>query len=113
MLLDILARRLPGRTYEHGSRYAKLRLRRLPPSMWRGFPFLTSGGTPGAYADRALTGMSQRKMAAEPNAQGVATPAGGQWHAATVKRVLKRLAQSGAAPRELPLIDPLIKIKHS
>jgi hypothetical protein len=53
-------------------------------------------------------------MAAEPNAQGVATPAGGQWHAATVKRVLKRLAQSGAAPREFPLIEfPLIKIKHS
>jgi len=41
--------------------------------------------------------MSHRKMAAEPNAQGVATPAGGQWHAATVKRVLKPLAQSGAS----------------
>ncbi len=39
-----------------------------------------------------LAGMSHRKMAAELNALGVATPAGGQWHAVTVKRVLARLA---------------------
>jgi DNA invertase Pin-like site-specific DNA recombinase len=39
-----------------------------------------------------LAGMSHRKMAAELNALGVATPAGGQWHAVTVKRVLERLA---------------------
>jgi DNA invertase Pin-like site-specific DNA recombinase len=39
-----------------------------------------------------LAGMSHRKMAAELNALGVATPAGGQWHAVTVKRVLSRLS---------------------
>jgi DNA invertase Pin-like site-specific DNA recombinase len=39
-----------------------------------------------------LAGMSHRKMAAELNAMGVPTPAGGQWHAVTVKRVLERLA---------------------
>ena len=38
-----------------------------------------------------LAGMSHRKMAAELNAMGVPTPAGGQWHAVTVKRVLERL----------------------
>lgn len=38
-----------------------------------------------------LAGMSHRKMAAELNAMGVETPAGGQWHAVTVKRVLERL----------------------
>jgi DNA invertase Pin-like site-specific DNA recombinase len=38
-----------------------------------------------------LAGMSHRKMAAELNAMGVPTPAGGQWHAVTVKRVLSRL----------------------
>jgi DNA invertase Pin-like site-specific DNA recombinase len=38
-----------------------------------------------------LTGMSHRKMAAELNAMGVPTPAGGRWHAVTVKRVLDRL----------------------
>ena len=38
-----------------------------------------------------LAGMSHRKMATELNAMGVATPAGGQWHAVTVKRVLSRL----------------------
>jgi hypothetical protein len=31
-------------------------------------------------------------MAAELNAMKVPTPAGGQWHAVTVKRVLTRLA---------------------
>jgi hypothetical protein len=36
-------------------------------------------------------------------------PGRGQWHAATVKRVLKRLAQSGRRFDEFPLI----KIKHS
>jgi DNA invertase Pin-like site-specific DNA recombinase len=41
-----------------------------------------------------LAGMSHRKMAAELNALGVATPAGGQWHAVTVKRVLSRLAST-------------------
>ena len=35
--------------------------------------------------------MSHRKMAAELNAMGVPTPAGGQGHAVTVKRVLERL----------------------
>jgi len=38
-----------------------------------------------------LAGMSDRRMAAELNAMGVQTPAGGQWHAVTVKRVLERL----------------------
>jgi DNA invertase Pin-like site-specific DNA recombinase len=38
-----------------------------------------------------LAGLSHRKMAAELNAMGVPTPAGGQWHAVTVKRVLERL----------------------
>ena len=39
-----------------------------------------------------LAGMSHRKMAAELNARKIPTPAGGQWHAVTVKRVLSRLA---------------------
>ena len=39
-----------------------------------------------------LAGMSHRKMATELNAMGVPTPAGGQWHAVTVKRVLERLS---------------------
>jgi DNA invertase Pin-like site-specific DNA recombinase len=38
-----------------------------------------------------LAGMSHRKMAAELNAMGIPTPAGGQWHAVTVKRVLERM----------------------
>jgi hypothetical protein len=38
-----------------------------------------------------LAGMSQRKMAAELNARKIPTPAGGRWHAGTVKRVLERL----------------------
>jgi hypothetical protein len=38
-----------------------------------------------------LAGMSHRKMAAELNARKIPTPAGGQWHAVTVKRVLSRL----------------------
>jgi DNA invertase Pin-like site-specific DNA recombinase len=38
-----------------------------------------------------LAGMSHRKMAAELNAMGVPTPAGGRWHAVTVKRVLGRI----------------------
>jgi DNA invertase Pin-like site-specific DNA recombinase len=38
-----------------------------------------------------LAGMSHRKMAAELNAMGIPTPAGAQWHAVTVKRVLSRL----------------------
>ena len=38
-----------------------------------------------------LAGMSHRKMAVELNAMGVPTPAGGQWHAVTVKRVLELL----------------------
>jgi hypothetical protein len=36
--------------------------------------------------------MSRRKVAAEPNAMGVPMPAGGQWHAVKVKRVLEHLA---------------------
>jgi DNA invertase Pin-like site-specific DNA recombinase len=39
-----------------------------------------------------LAGMSLRKMAAELNARQIPTPAGGQWHAVTVKRVLERIA---------------------
>lgn len=38
-----------------------------------------------------LAGLSHRKMAAELNARKIPTPAGGQWHAVTVKRVLARL----------------------
>ena len=38
-----------------------------------------------------LAGMSHRTMAAELNALGFPTLAGGQWHAVTVKRVLKRI----------------------
>lgn len=37
-----------------------------------------------------LAGLSHRKMAEELNARKIATPAGGQWHAVTVKRVLSR-----------------------
>jgi hypothetical protein len=39
-----------------------------------------------------LAGMSHRKIAAELNARKIPMPAGGQWHAVTVKRVLSRLA---------------------
>jgi DNA invertase Pin-like site-specific DNA recombinase len=39
-----------------------------------------------------LAGMSHRQMAVELNARKIPTPAGGQWHAVTVKRVLSRLA---------------------
>jgi Recombinase len=35
--------------------------------------------------------MSHRGLAAELNARGIPTPAGGKWHAVTVKRVLERL----------------------
>src|SRR5712672_3319393 len=35
-----------------------------------------------------LAGLSARKIAAELNARNIATPAGGKWHAVTVKRVL-------------------------
>jgi len=35
--------------------------------------------------------LSHRKIAAELNARGIATPAGGKWHAVTVKRVISRL----------------------
>jgi DNA invertase Pin-like site-specific DNA recombinase len=38
-----------------------------------------------------LAGMSHRKIAAELNARKIPTPAGDQWHAVTVKRVLSRL----------------------
>jgi DNA invertase Pin-like site-specific DNA recombinase len=38
-----------------------------------------------------LAGLSHRKIAAELNARKIPTPAGGQWHAVTVKRVLSRL----------------------
>jgi DNA invertase Pin-like site-specific DNA recombinase len=39
-----------------------------------------------------LAGLSQAKMAAELNARSISAPEGGRWHAATVKRVLARLA---------------------
>lgn len=39
-----------------------------------------------------LAGMSHRAIAAELNARKIATPAGGQWHAVTVKRTLQRLS---------------------
>jgi DNA invertase Pin-like site-specific DNA recombinase len=39
-----------------------------------------------------LAGLSQAKMAAELNARGVPAPAGGQWHAITVRRVQSRLS---------------------
>ena len=39
-----------------------------------------------------LAGMSDRATATELNARKVETPAGGRWHAQTVKRVRKRLA---------------------
>jgi hypothetical protein len=38
-----------------------------------------------------LAGMSHRGIAAELNARKIPTPAGGRWHAVTVKRVLARL----------------------
>jgi DNA invertase Pin-like site-specific DNA recombinase len=54
-----------------------------------------------AEALRPIFDMSHRKMAAELNALGVPTPAGGQWHAVTVKRVLERLQETGASRRSL------------
>src|SRR5260221_11804684 len=39
-----------------------------------------------------LAGLSARKIAAELNARGVPTPAGGKWHAVTVQRVRSRLS---------------------
>jgi DNA invertase Pin-like site-specific DNA recombinase len=38
-----------------------------------------------------LAGLSTRKIAVELNARGIATPAGGRWHAVTVQRVMSRL----------------------
>jgi DNA invertase Pin-like site-specific DNA recombinase len=38
-----------------------------------------------------LAGLSTRKIALELNARNIATPAGGKWHAVTVKRVMLRL----------------------
>jgi len=38
-----------------------------------------------------LAGLSQAKMAAELDARGIPAPAGGRWHAATVRRVQSRL----------------------
>jgi DNA invertase Pin-like site-specific DNA recombinase len=38
-----------------------------------------------------LAGLSHRKIALELNARNIATPAGGRWHAVTVKRVQSRL----------------------
>jgi hypothetical protein len=38
-----------------------------------------------------LAGKSARKIAAALNDRNVATPTGGEWHAATVIRVQKRL----------------------
>lgn len=39
-----------------------------------------------------LAGLSQGRMAAELNARGIPTLAGGPWHAVTVRRVLQRLS---------------------
>jgi hypothetical protein len=39
-----------------------------------------------------LAGLSPAKIASQLNARGVTAPAGGQWHAATVRRVQARLA---------------------
>lgn len=39
-----------------------------------------------------LAGKSARAIALELNARNIATPAGGKWHAVTVKRVLERLS---------------------
>lgn len=39
-----------------------------------------------------LAGLSARKIAAELNVRGIATPAGGKWHADTVWRVRRLLA---------------------
>lgn len=39
-----------------------------------------------------LAGLSQGKLAAELNRRGIQAPAGGPWHAITVRRVLQRLA---------------------
>jgi hypothetical protein len=41
-----------------------------------------------------LAELSLREQAAELNRRGVPTPAGGQWHAVTVKRVRSRLAST-------------------
>jgi len=41
-----------------------------------------------------LVNLSLREQAAELNRRGVPTPAGGQWHAVTVKRVRSRLAST-------------------
>jgi hypothetical protein len=38
-----------------------------------------------------LAGLSARKIAAELNVRGIATPAGGKWHADTVWRVRRLL----------------------
>ena len=43
-----------------------------------------------------LAGLSQAKMACELNARCIPAPAGGQWHAATVRRVQSRLRMSPA-----------------
>ncbi|MCK1670404.1 recombinase family protein [Bradyrhizobium sp. 150] len=44
-----------------------------------------------------LAGLSARKIAATLNDREIATPCGGPWHAATVIRVQKRLAESSPA----------------
>jgi DNA invertase Pin-like site-specific DNA recombinase len=40
-----------------------------------------------------LAGLSARKIAAELNARGIATPAGGKWYAVQVLRVQSRLTR--------------------
>ena len=55
--------------------------------------------------------MSHRKMAAELNAMGVPTPAGGQWHAMTVKRVLERNGVLCAMDREAKIVIPVSRWK--
>ena len=42
-------------------------------------------------ADLEAAGLSARGMAAELNRRGVATPAGGRWHAQSIIRVRQRL----------------------
>jgi DNA invertase Pin-like site-specific DNA recombinase len=44
-------------------------------------------------AELIAAGMSQRKIAAELTARGIATPNGGRWHPQSVSRVIERIAR--------------------